>query len=297
MIEPTPTATPTPATNRLRGPGALRVLVVGVASIALAVSAAVALSAAKAPDLTPASAVGPGPADTNGFIGLNATDPTGGQAGPGGAGMRGSPGGQQFHSITLTGKNGNSLSLKTQDGWTRTITVDGDTTYTRAGAAITLNDLNTGDTIAFRQTKNADGSFKINEIRVILPQVGGEVTAVDGGSITLKLRDGSSKTITVNGSTRYTSGHAAATAADVKVGATIGAEGTTSGDTFTALSVQIRAAGAPNGAPNAAPKGPNGANGMHGRGGSGGGPSKGMPGPGGQHGPGTGPRPSAGTAG
>ncbi len=293
MIE----STPTPATSRLRGPGALRVLVVGVASIALAVSAAVALSAAKAPDLTPASAVGPGPADTNGFIGLNATDPAGGQAGPGGAGMRGGPGGQQFHSITLTGKSGNNLALTTGDGWTRTITVDGDTTYTRAGGTITLNDLKVGDTIAFRQTKNPDGSFKINEIRVILPQVGGEVTAVDGGSITLKLRDGTSKTITVNGSTKYTSGPAAAGAADVKVGASISAEGTASGDTFTALNVQIRAAGRPNGAPNSAPNatpnGPNGANGMHGRGG----PNRGMPGPGGQRGPGTGPVPSAGTAG
>ena len=37
-----PTLTPTPETSRLRGPGALRVLAVGVASIALAIAAAVA---------------------------------------------------------------------------------------------------------------------------------------------------------------------------------------------------------------------------------------------------------------
>ena len=294
MIE----ANQTPAPSRLRGPAALRVLAVGVASIALAISAAVVLSAAAAPALVPASAVGPGPADANGFVGLAAatgTDTLGGPGGPGvRGGMRGGPGGQQVHAITLTGKNGNSLTLKTADGWTRTITVDGDTTYSRAGVTITLNDLTAGDTIAFRQTKNADGSFKINEIRVILPHVSGEVTAVGSGSITLKLRDGSSKTITVNGSTKYASGQAAATAADVKVGVTINAEGTTSGDTFTALGVQIRAAGTPNGAPGGAngANGIGGPNGMHGRGGAGGGPNAGTPGGGERRGP----APSASTA-
>ena len=136
----------------------------------------------------------------------------------------------------------NTLSLKTEDGWTRTITVDSDTTYSRAGAAITLGDLAVGDTIAFRQTRQSDGSYRINEVRVILPQVSGQVTAVTDTSFTLKLRDGSSRTVTVNGATRYMSGRNAATRADVKVDTYVVAEGTTAGDTFTALSVHLMGA-------------------------------------------------------
>lgn len=236
MTEPVPT----PTTNRRRGPSALRVLIVGVASMAIAIAAAVAVSGAAAPTFSPASAVGPGPADANGFVGLQAEYGVGQANGmPGAPGMRGGGPGGQFHAITIAAKNGNNLSLKTEDGWTRTITVDSATTYTKAGATITLNDLQVGDTIAFRQTKQSDGSFKIDEVRVILPRVSGQVTAVSDTSITIKLRDGSPKTITVNGSTKYRSGTNAATKADVKVDSFVSAEGTVSGDTFTALTVQV----------------------------------------------------------
>jgi hypothetical protein len=240
--------TQAPATSRLGGPGSLRILIVGMAAIALAISAAVALatSAPASPVMDNASAVGPGLADADGFIGLAAATSqdgtvTGGR-GPGQMG-RGGPGGShggQLHAITIAAKDGSNLSLKTEDGWTRTITVASDTTITRAGVAITLADLNVGDTIAFRQTKNTDGTFKVVEIRVIVPQVGGEVTAVSGNSLTLKLRDGTSKTVTLTDSTKYFIGPKAATKADVKVGSSVNAQGTTSGDAFTALSVTVR---------------------------------------------------------
>lgn len=279
MTEPVqaPATPPTPPTARLRGPGAFRVLVVGVASIAIAIAAAVALSAGTAPALSPVSAVGPGPADADGFVGLNAeasTGPT--SAAPGGPGMRGGGPGGQFHAITLTARNGNSLSLKTEDGWTRTITVDADTTYSRAGASITLNDLQVGDTIAFRQAKQTDGTFRISEVRVILPRVNGQVTAVTDTTITIKLRDGTSRVITVNGSTKYASGKDAATKADVKVDGYISAEGTTSGDTFTAVTVQVGGKGLPGRPGSPGGPGPGGPGGI--RGGHGGG----MPGMGGQ---------------
>ena len=54
-------------------------------------------------------------------------------------------------------------------------------------------------TIGFRQTLEDDGSWTIDAIAVILPHVGGEVTAVDGSTITVEQRDGTSATITIGG--------------------------------------------------------------------------------------------------
>jgi hypothetical protein len=233
----------TPRPTRIGGPGTLRILVVGAASIALAISAAVALASSAPPAGTGsnASAVGPGPADADGFIGLAAAlgqDGGGAPGDPSAPGPRG--GGPGFHQITIAAKDGSTLSLKTDDGWTRQIAVASDTKITRAGATIGLGDLKVGDVIAFRQTRNTDGSFKIDEIRVIVPQVAGEVTAVSSSSLTLKLRDGSSKTITLNGNTKYFIGPRAAAQADVKVGANVVVAGTISGDAFTALTVTVR---------------------------------------------------------
>jgi hypothetical protein len=244
-----------PATARLGGPGSLRILGAGAASLVLAVSAAVALagSAPAETDSQPvAGAVGPGPADAEGFVGLAAAlaadgaadqgEPDKGAAGQAAnrAGRPGRIGGPALREITISARSGSTLSLKTADGWTRQITVTSETTITRAGAAISVGELNVGDRIAFRQARNDDGTYRILEIRVIVPHVAGEVTAAAGSSLTIKLRDGSSRTITVNGSTKYFLGPRAATQSDVKVGSHIVVAGTTAGDTFTALSVTIR---------------------------------------------------------
>src|SRR5206468_1026908 len=102
----------------------------------------------------------------------------------GGPGFRG--GGPAFGGITITAINGNNISLKTADGWTRTITVDSGTTFSKSGATIALGDLKVGDEVGFRQTRETDGTFTIDSIAVILPHAGGEVTAVTGSTITLK---------------------------------------------------------------------------------------------------------------
>jgi len=237
----------TPTTTRVSGPGTLRILVVGVASLVLAVTAAVAMASSAPPAAdtgSGGSAVGPGPADADGFVGLAAALGQDGGAGPGGQDARGpggpGRGGPAIHRITIAARDGSTLSLKTEDGWTRQITIASDTVITRAGATIAVADLKAGDVIAFRQTRNDNGTYKIVEVRVIVPQVAGEVTAVSSTSLTLKLRDGSSKTITLNGDTKYFLGPRAASQSDVKVGANVVAAGTVSGDTFTALSVTIR---------------------------------------------------------
>ena len=93
--------------------------------------------------------------------------------------------------------------MKTVDGWTRTIEVTSSTQITKGGDTIALGDLAVGDTIRFRQQRNADGSFSVTRIDVVLPTVGGTVTAQDGSTITLKQRDGTSVTVHVDASTKF----------------------------------------------------------------------------------------------
>ena len=148
----------------------------------------------------------------------------------GGPGFAFGRGGHGFGAIEITAISGNSISLATKDGWTRTITVDGGTTYAKGGSDIALGDLAVGDTIGFRQTLEDDGTWTIDSIAVILPHVGGEVTAVSGSTITVERRDGTSGTINVDGDTTFQVNGDTAALADVEVGMFLVAEGEQAGD-------------------------------------------------------------------
>jgi Domain of unknown function (DUF5666) len=170
------------------------------------------------------------------LAGVDSTGTTGVTGGVDELGLFGGPGfagrghGFMFGGISISAINGNDLSLQTEDGWTRTITVDDGTAYSKSGNEIALSDLAVGDRIAFRQTLEDDGSWTIDGIAVILPHVGGQVTAVDGSTITVEGRDGTTATITVNGDTEYQVNGDDATLSDVEVGMVLIAEGTDNGD-------------------------------------------------------------------
>jgi Domain of unknown function (DUF5666) len=144
--------------------------------------------------------------------------------------------------ITIRAISDSQISLATDDGWSRTITATTTTVITKGGVTIDVGALHVGDEIGFRQTRNADGSYSITAITVVTPKAAGEVTKVDGNEITIKQRGDATKVITVTGSTVYKLGDAAGSKSDVKVGSSITAAGTVSGDTFTALSVNIKLA-------------------------------------------------------
>jgi hypothetical protein len=154
--------------------------------------------------------------------------------------MGGGPGfGRGFGGITITAVNGSNVSLETADGWTRTITVDGDTTYSEAGETIAQSDLAVGDEIRFRQTLEDDGTWTIDAIAVIRPHAGGQVTAVSGSTITVEGRDGTAVTITVTGDTEFTVNGDDATLADVEVDMFLVATGTENADgSLTATEVR-----------------------------------------------------------
>ena len=210
-----------------------RIGLLGIAAAALVAVAMLAFGSSFAPARTLAGS------DSTGAMGATGTIGSVDDLGLFGAIGFGHGHGFMFGGITVTAINGNDLSLETEDGWTRTITVDDGTTYSKSGDDIALGDLAVGDKIAFRQTLEDDGSWTIDAIAVILPHVGGEVTAVDGSTITVEGRDGETATITVNGDTEYQVNADAATLADVEVGMVLIAEGTDNGDgSITATKVK-----------------------------------------------------------
>ena len=201
-----------------------RIGLLGIGAAALIAVAALAVGSSAAPTGTLAgsgstSSGATGSADIGGVGDLH-----------GGPGFPGGRGGHGFGEISITAISGSSISLATEDGWTRTIAVDDGTTYTKAGEDITLGDLAVGDNVAFRQTLEGDGTWTIDAIAVILPHVGGQVAAVDGSTITIELRGGTTATVNVGSDANVVVNGDAAAVGDIKVGMLLVAEGTENGD-------------------------------------------------------------------
>jgi len=164
--------------------------------------------------------------------------------GPGaGMGRRGRMGGRgMFASISISAIEGTKLALTTADGWTRTIDAAG-ASVQKSGQAVDLATLKVGDSIVFDQARQADGTYKITAIRVVLPRADGTVKSVSDSSVTLTQRDGTDKVIQLTGSTTYKLAGVASSKASLTVGAGVDAEGTTAPDgTFTATLVNIQPA-------------------------------------------------------
>jgi hypothetical protein len=162
--------------------------------------------------------------------------------GPGGTGPGGRMGGPgAFGSITITAISLPDLTLTTADGWTRTINTKG-ATVTNAGQTVDVSTLTVGESITFDQSRQSDGTYTITAIRVVLPHVTGTVKVVNSDTITVTQRDGTTKDVTVNGSTTYKLAGAASSLDAVTVGAQIDAQGTSTGGTFTASLVNIQPA-------------------------------------------------------
>lgn len=204
-----------------------RIGLLGIAAAALVAVAILAFGSTAAPAGTLAAGTG--------TTGSTAVENLNGGGGPGDRGGFG----RGFGGIAITAIAGSNLTLETADGWTRTITVDSGTTYSKSGATIALDDLAVGDQIGFRQTHETNGTWTIDSVVVIPPHAGGQVTAVSGSTITVTQRDGTTATITVTGSTTYKVNGNAATLADIKVGMFVVGAGTKNVDgSITATTVR-----------------------------------------------------------
>jgi hypothetical protein len=147
------------------------------------------------------------------------------------AGFAGPHAGFGAGNITITAINGSSISLETVDGWTRTITVTDETQLSKDGEEITLAELQVGDKVRFRQTVDDNGTWTVTAIAVVSPSVFGQVTAVNADSIALSQRDGSSVTVHVDGSTKFSVGGETGKAlSDIEVGMIAAASGEENSD-------------------------------------------------------------------
>ena len=209
-------------------PTALRVGIVAGTALLFVVGVVAAMGASPSPTTTTADPAASGAPAASADPGT--TTPKGERHALGGLGMRGDLGRGGFHDITITAISGSNLSLKTDDGWTRTITVTSSTTITKGVATITVGDLAVGDEIRFAQDKATDGTFTVTAIVVVLPTVAGEVTAIDGNTLTVTQRGGTTATIHVDADTTYRVNGASGTLSDIMVGSIVVAEGTQRAD-------------------------------------------------------------------
>ncbi|MGZ8438722.1 MAG: DUF5666 domain-containing protein [Candidatus Limnocylindrales bacterium] len=212
----------------------VRIGIVAGSAVLFVVGAVAAMGASPAPSGAAASpdtgTTTPGTAVTPGMP-FDGAMPKVGMMGGAGLDLRGGFRLGGFGDITISAIDGSSLSLKTDDGWTRTITVGSSTTITRGGQTIAVGDLKVGDRIVFAETKASDGTYTISQVRVVLPIVGGQVTAVGTDSITVDQKGGGSAIIHVSASTTYdVNGNTSAKLSDITVGSFVIAEGTQRSD-------------------------------------------------------------------
>ena len=226
---------PTSVLIQRTGPAPLiRIGLVGAAAAALIAVGILAAAASAAPNGIFAANPSASGAPANGAASVHPGGPHGFDFGGRGGGIRG------FGSITITAISGSTISLKTADGWTRTITVDSGTTYEKGGAAAALVDLKVGDEIQFSESRGTKGTYTINAIAIIPPHAGGTVSAISGSTITVTSPGGETATIKVGSTTTYAvGGNAGAKLADIKTGMVLMATGTRNSDgSLTATSVK-----------------------------------------------------------
>ena len=146
-----------------------------------------------------------------------------------------------FRDITITSISGSDITLKTDDGWTRTITITDSVQLTKGGQPIQVSDLKVGDQVRFSQTRNADGSYTVTALAVVVPTIAGTASDITSSGFKVTTRDGSVWTVTVSGSTVYSFGQASGSLSDVKDGGRVAVAGNVTADNkMTASSVRVR---------------------------------------------------------
>jgi hypothetical protein len=142
--------------------------------------------------------------------------------------------------------NDNTITVTQRDGTTKDIAVNGSTTYKLAGAASSLDAVTVGAQIDAQGTTTG-GTFTASLVNIQPAMAGGTVTVISGDTITVKQRDGSTLTITIDPATTkiQVAGKTNATISDIAVNAIVMAQGTKNADgTFSATDVRAFTPGA-----------------------------------------------------
>lgn len=175
----------------------------------------------------------------------------GGRGGMGGfgGGFGGRGGGMGMgRGLIVTGVTGNTITATAWGSQAVTVTVSATTVYTEAGASAALSDVTAGEIIAVRGARSSDAARTISAtgVTIVLPTEAGVVTAVNGSTLTMTGFNGATRTVTVDGTTRYQKAGAPAALTDIATGAAIVAEGKLGSDgvlTAKRVTIQLPRAG------------------------------------------------------
>ena len=148
---------------------------------------------------------------------------------------------------TITAINGSTITITAQGKQTGTYTIDAsNASVMKDGASSSVSALAVGDKVFAAGTINGtsvtatqvfDGKFGPGKRMMMGPRPGvmGQVTAVNGSTLTVSGKDG--KTYTVDAAGATVQKMVTEPVADIKVGDTIGAMGAVSGTTITAKQI------------------------------------------------------------
>lgn len=126
----------------------------------------------------------------------------------------------------VTAVGDNSLTVSARNGQSVTVNVTADTKIRllKDRARGELSDIDVGNFVGVRGSKNDDGSVNARWI-VVLPEnpknldrARGKVTAIEGSVITIENKDGQSRRIATDANTRFRKGKEPASLADIAVG-------------------------------------------------------------------------------
>lgn len=139
--------------------------------------------------------------------------------------------------------NGNTIILTSGNkGAQTTVTTTAATKYYVAGQPVPASTLQQGDTVGVAGPGSQKSGVTATAIFIHAPAVRGTVTNVNGDTITVKDKNGTTWTITVNSDTKYFQGMQPASLSAVQVNSRIAAVGLKSGDNaLTAIVVHIAA--------------------------------------------------------
>lgn len=148
----------------------------------------------------------------------------------------------------VTDISGTSITIKTPSGTSVVVIVSSTTTFTKEKQPAGLSDIQVGDKVEAKGTRNTDGTFDTTSLKIKSPkaheegdEAEGQVTEVSGMSIMLETKSGSSVTALTSATTTFTRGKQESSLLDVHVGDNIEAKGSRNADsTFSAASVKIK---------------------------------------------------------
>jgi len=145
-----------------------------------------------------------------------------------------------FAALLVSGVSGNTITGTSRGQQTLTVTVSSTTTYSEDGVAGSLSDVSAGTRIFVCGTSNGANAFQATGVVIMLPHLGGVVTAVTAPSLSVTTFNGVSQTLLTDARTVFDRAGQKVSFADLSTGAAIQAAYRPASDgSLTAVHISI----------------------------------------------------------